>query len=213
MPNEGKEVPVTAAQVKELRDKTGAGIMASKRALEESGGDFSKAEVVLNKKGLASAARKAGRTTSEGLVISYIHTGGRVGSMVELNCETDFVANTDNFQRFVKDLAMHIAATSPSVIHREEMLTEVVEREKDIFIEQTRQSGKPENILEKIVNGRMDKFYAENVLLEQAFVKDPHKSIEEYLKETISILGENIIISRFVRFQLGEESRKNGSST
>ncbi|MCH7859299.1 MAG: translation elongation factor Ts [Candidatus Marinimicrobia bacterium] len=204
---------ISASVVKELRAKTGAGMMDCKRALEATHGDLDTAIDYLRKSGIAKAATKADRNANDGIVFSYIHPGSKLGVLVEVNCETDFVANTDNFQRFVKDLAMHIAATSPSVIHREEMLTEVVEREKDIFIEQTRQSGKPENILEKIVNGRMDKFYAENVLLEQAFVKDPHKSIEEYLKETISILGENIIISRFVRFQLGEESRKNGSST
>ena len=203
---------ISAKQVMELRKLNSAGMMDCKKALVESAGDIDAAKDWLRSHGLAKAAKKAGREANDG-IIRITKTDSRHGLMLLINCETDFVANTDNFQRFVKDLAMHIAATSPSVIHRDEMLAEVVEREKDIFIDQTRQSGKPENILEKIVNGRMDKFYAENVLLEQAFVKDPHKSIEEYLKETISILGENIIISRFVRFQLGEESRKNGSST
>ena len=204
---------ISASVVKELREKTGAGMMDCKRALEATHGDLETAVDYLRKAGIAKAVKKASRKADDGIVFSYIHPGSKLGVLVEVNCETDFVAKTDNFQRFVKDLAMHIAATSPSVVHREEMLAEVVEREKDIFIDQTRQSGKPENILEKIVNGRMDKFYAENVLLEQAFVKDPHKSIDDYLKETISILGENIVISRFVRFQLGEGSRQNGSST
>lgn len=204
---------ISASVVKELREKTGAGMMDCKRALEATNGDLETAIDNLRKAGIAKAAKKAGRKADDGIVFSYIHPGSKLGVLVEVNCETDFVAKTDDFQRFVKDLAMHIAATSPSVVHREEMLPEVVEREKDIFIDQARQSGKPENILEKIVNGRLDKFYEENVLLEQAFVKDPHKSIEEYLKETISTLGENILISRFVRFQLGEESRQNGSST
>ena len=203
---------ISASVVKELREKTGAGMMDCKRALEATNGDLETAVDYLRKAGIAKAVKKANRKADDGFVFSYIHPGSKLGVLVEVNCETDFVANTDEFQRFVKDLAMHIAATSPSVVHREEMLSEVVEREKDIFIDQARQSGKPENILEKIVGGRLDKFYAENVLLEQAFVKDPHKSIEEYLKETITMLGENIIISRFVRFQLGEESRQNGSS-
>lgn len=204
---------ISASVVKELREKTGAGMMDCKRALEATNGDLETAIDYLRKAGIAKAVKKANRKADDGIVFSYIHPGSKLGVLVEVNCETDFVANTDEFQRFVKDLAMHIAATSPSVVHREEMLSEVVEREKDIFADQARQSGKPENILEKIVGGRLDKFYAENVLLEQAFVKDPHKSIEEYLKETITMLGENIIISRFVRFQLGEESRQNGSST
>lgn len=204
---------ISASVVKELREKTGAGMMDCKRALEATNGDLETAVDYLRKAGIAKAVKKANRKADDGIVFSYIHPGSKLGVLVEVNCETDFVANTDEFQRFVKDLAMHIAATSPSVVHREEMLSEVVEHEKDIFTDQARQSGKPENILEKIVGGRLDKFYAENVLLEQAFVKDPHKSIEEYLKETITMLGENIIISRFVRFQLGEESRQNGSST
>lgn len=204
---------ISASVVKELREKTGAGMMDCKRALEATNGDLETAIDYLRKAGIAKAVKKANRKADDGIVFSYIHPGSKLGVLVEVNCETDFVANTDEFQRFVKDLAMHIAATSPSVVHREEMLSEVVEHEKDIFTDQARQSGKPENILEKIVGGRLDKFYAENVLLEQAFVKDPHKSIEEYLKETITMLGENIIISRFVRFQLGEESRQNGSST
>ncbi len=204
---------ISASVVKELRDKTGAGMMDCKRALEATDGDLETAIDYLRKAGIAKAAKKADRKADDGVVYSYIHPGSKLGVLVEVNCETDFVAKTDDFQRFVKNLAMHIAAASPSVVRREEMLTEVVEREKDIFIDQARQSGKPENILEKIVDGRLDKFYAEQVLLEQAFVKDPHKSIDEYLKETISILGENIVISRFVRFQLGEESRQNGSST
>lgn len=203
---------ISASVVKELREKTGAGMMDCKRALEATNGDLETAIDYLRKAGIAKAVKKANRKADDGIVFSYIHPGSKLGVLVEVNCETDFVANTDEFQRFVKDLAMHIAATSPSVVHREEMLSEVVEHEKDIFTDQARQSGKPENILEKIVGGRLDKFYAENVLLEQAFVKDPHKSIEEYLKETITMLGENIIISRFVRFQLGEESRQNGSS-
>ena len=157
---------ISASVVKELREKTGAGMMDCKRALEATDGDLETAIDNLRKAGIAKAAKKSHRKANDGIVFSYIHPGSKLGVLVEVNCETDFVAKTDDFQRFVKDLAMHIAATSPSVVHREEMLPEVVEREKDIFIDQARQSGKPENILEKIVNGRLDKFYEENVLLE-----------------------------------------------
>ncbi len=195
---------ISATLVKQLREKTGAGLMDCKRALQEADGDLEKAIDHLRTAGVTKAEKKAGRQVSDGLVFSYIHPGAKLGVLLEVNCETDFVAKTDIFQQFVKDVAMHIAATAPSVITREELPKEDVEREQSILAEQARQSGKPEQILEKIVLGRLEKFFAENALLEQPFVKDPQKTIDDYLKETISTLGENIVIARFVRFQLGQ---------
>ncbi len=201
---------ISASVVKELREKTGAGMMDCKQALVATDGDVEQAVDYLRKAGIAKAAKKVHRKAADGIVFSYIHPGSKLGVMLEVNCETDFVADTDEFKNFVKDVAMHIAAVSPRVVQREEMSAEIVEREKEIFLDQARQSGKPEKIFDKIVNGRLDKFYVENVLLEQAFVKDPQKSIEDYLKATISTLGENIVISRFVRFQLGEAGQHDG---
>lgn len=195
---------ISAELVKQLREKTGAGLMDCKRALQEADGDLEKAIDHLRTAGIAKAEKKAGRQVTDGLVFSYIHPGEKLGVLLEVNCETDFVAKTDSFQRFVKDVAMHIAATDPRVIRREELPAVEVEREQGILAEQARQSGKPEQILEKIVLGRLEKFFAENALLEQPFVKDPQKTIDDYLKETITILGENIVIARFVRFQLGQ---------
>jgi elongation factor Ts len=203
---------ISASLVKELRQKTGAGMMECKRALEESGGDLEKAVDFLRTSGAAKADKKASRSANDGVISTYIHPGSRLGVLVEVNCETDFVAKTDEFQQFVRDVAMHIAASAPVVVTREELPADVVDREKNIFLEQARRSGKPEDILEKMVTGRLEKYYAENTLLEQAFVKDPQKTISDYLKEIIATLGENIVISRFVRFELGE-STQNGAAT
>jgi elongation factor Ts len=192
--------------IKDLRQKTGAGMMDCKKALEESKGDVAKAIDFLRKTGMAKAEKRSGRDTTDGVIASYIHPGSKLGVILEVNCETDFVAGTEDFTRFVKDVAMHIAATSPLVIRREDMPQSTLDHEKEIYLEQARQSGKPDNILEKIVSGRLDKFLAENVLLEQAFVKDPERTIGAYLQETIAKLGENITIARFTRYQLGEDT-------
>jgi len=199
---------ISASLVKELREKTGAGMMDCKRALQETNGALDKAVEYLRKTGIAKAEKKSSRSASDGTITSYIHPGSKLGVLLEVNCETDFVADTDDFRTFVKDVAMHIAAAAPKVVHRDQMPQDLIEREKDIYLEQARQTGKPENVIDKIVSGRLDKFYQENVLLEQAFVKDPQKSIEVYLKEAISHLGENMVISRFVRFQLGETDQQ-----
>ncbi|MCH7529011.1 MAG: translation elongation factor Ts [Candidatus Marinimicrobia bacterium] len=204
---------ISAALVKQLREKTGAGLMDCKRALQKADGDLEKAVDHLRLAGIAKADKKAGRQVADGLVFSYIHPGEKLGVLLEVNCETDFVAKTDNFQQFVRDVAMHIAATAPRVIRREDLPPEEVEREQAILVEQARQSGKPEQILDKIVLGRLEKFFAENALLEQPFVKDPQKTIEDYLKETISTLGENIVIARFVRFQLGQNEVPGSSQS
>ncbi len=196
---------ITAGQVSELRSRTGAGIMDCKKALNETEGDMEKAIDLLRKQGMAKAAKKAGRTTAEGLVHSYIHPGGRVGVLIEVNCETDFVARNDQFQSLVHDLAMHVAAAQPVSVGREDVDAELVEREKALFMAQARESGKPQNVIEKMVEGRVNKFYEENVLLEQAFVKDPDKKVEEVVKERIATIGENIVIRRFARFELGQD--------
>ncbi len=196
---------ITAAMVKELREKTNAGMMDCKKALQETGGDIKKAIDYLRQKGLAVAQKRAGRSTSEGLVHSYIHAGGRIGVLVEVNCETDFTAKSDAFQEFVRNLAMHIAATNPLGIKREDIPQDVVEREKEIYKKQALDSGKPENIVEKIVTGKMEKFYRESCLLEQAYVKDPDITVQDYLNELIGKTGENIIIRRYTRYQLGED--------
>lgn len=194
---------ISANLVKDLREKTGAGMMDCKKALEESLGDFEKAIDHLRKKGIASAAKKAGRATKEGAVASYIHGDGRVGVLVEVNCETDFVARTEQFRQFVKDVAMHIAAANPQWVRTEEVPPMVVEKEKEIAVEQMRASGKPPAVLDKIADGKVKKFFEENCLLNQAYVKDTNKTVEQYLKETIATLGENLSIRRFARFMLG----------
>ncbi len=199
---------ITASMVKELREKTGAGMMECKKALQEANGDMNKAADVLREKGIASAAKKSGRIAAEGLVESYIHGNGRIGVLVEVNCETDFVAKTDDFKKFVRDVAMHIAATNPQYIRREEVAAEVLEHEKEILKQQALNEGKPEKIVEKMVEGRVDKFYKEICLLEQPFVKDPDKTIDQLVKEHIAKIGENINIRRFVRFELGEGLEK-----
>lgn len=202
---------ITAAQVNELRKVTGAGLMDCKKALAETGGDQEKAVDYLRKKGLAAASKKAGRAATEGLVSSYIHAGGKIGVLVEVNCETDFVAKNENFQAFVRDIAMHIAAASPLYVRREEAPADVVEREKEIYRAKARETGKPENIIEKIIEGQVNKFYADICLLEQSYVKDPDKTVQTYLNETIASIGENITIRRFARFVLGEGLAKKES--
>lgn len=199
---------VNASAVKELRERTGAGMLDCKKALEETNGDIDKAVDVLREKGLSAAANKAGRAATEGTVESYIHAGGRIGVLVEINCETDFVGKTDQFKSFARDIAMHIAAASPLYVRREEVPTEVVEKEKEILKAQALNEGKPEKIVEKMVEGRVNKYYEENCLLEQSFVKDPDKTISQLLNEKISTIGENISIRRFARFELGEGLEK-----
>lgn len=196
---------ITSKMVKELRDKTSAGMMDCKKALTETDGDMEKAVDLLRKKGLAVAAKRAGRATSEGIIATYIHAGGKLGVMVEVGCETDFVAKTDKFAEFARDVAMHIAATNPVAVSREEVPDEVIAREKEIYIQQGLESGKPENIVEKMVTGRIEKYLSEIVLLEQSFVKDPDHTIQEILTDLVGKMGENISIKRFTRFQVGEE--------
>lgn len=196
---------ITAGMVRDLREKTNAGMMDCKKALQETGGDMEKAVDLLRKKGLATAMKRAGKAAGEGLIHAYIHAGGRIGVLVEVNCETDFAARSEAFQEFVKDVAMQIAATSPLGIEREDVPQEIVERERAIYVEQARESGKPENIIEKMVEGRLRKFYEENVLLKQSFVKDPDKTIQDYLNELVAKTGERVVIRRFTRYALGAE--------
>lgn len=203
---------ISATQVKELREKTGAGMMDCKKALSETSGDFERAVEYLRKKGIASAAKKAGRATKEGAVTAYIHGEGKVGVLVEINCETDFVARTEQFRQFVKDIAMHIAAANPQWVRPEEVPADTLAKEKEIAVAQMQGSGKPAAVLEKIAEGKLKKFYEDHCLLQQLFVKDPNKTIEQLLKETIATLGENITIRRFVRYALGD-GLKDTSST
>ena len=195
---------ITAQMVKELREKTGAGMMDCKRALIEVGGDSDKATFVLREKGIAKAASKAGRTTAEGVIATYVHTGDKLGVMVEINCETDFVARTDKFKTFARDVAMHIAASSPLCLRREDIDSSLVDGERKVYRQQALNEGKPEKIVDKIVEGRLEKYYSEVVLIEQPYVKDNDKTIADFVKDMIATLGENIIISRFARFRLGE---------
>lgn len=194
---------ITSQMVKELRDKTNAGMMDCKKALSQCEGDMEKAIDALRTKGLAVAAKRAGRSTSEGVVQPYIHAGGKLGVMVEIGCETDFVAKTDAFQDFARDIAMHIAAVNPIAIEKSSVPQETIDREKDIYSQQALESGKPANIVEKIVSGKMDKFFAEVCLLDQKFVKNPDLSIQDLLNELVAKMGENISIKRFVRYQVG----------
>ncbi|MCB0308623.1 MAG: translation elongation factor Ts [Bdellovibrionales bacterium] len=195
---------VSMENVRQLREKTGAGIMDCKKALLESSGDVEKASEWLRKKGLATALKKASRATKEGCIHSYIHAGGKIGVLVEVNCETDFVARTDEFQGFIRDVAMHIAATNPQFVSRDQVSTDVIEKEKEVFSAQAKESGKPLNVIEKIVEGKMDRFLSEICLIEQPFVKDPDKAIKDIITALVAKLGENITIARFARFQLGE---------
>jgi elongation factor Ts len=201
-PDNGKQIP--AQLVKELRERTGAGFADCRAALMEASGDIEQAINVLRKKGQAAAAKKAQRATSEGLVGSYIHAGGKIGVLVEINCESDFVARTEDFQKLSHDVAMHIAALDPRFLRREEVTQEVLDREREIYREQAKATGKPEAVIEKIVNGKMEKFYEENCLYEQHFIKDEGTTVKELVDQAIAKLGENIAIRRFCRFKVGE---------
>jgi len=202
---------IPASVVKELREMSGAGMMDCKKALTEASGNLEEAIDILRKTGMAKALKKSGRSAKEGIVFPYIHPGAKLGVLLEINCETDFVANTDDFKNLSKDIAMHIAASAPISVTREEIPQETLDREKEIYADQARQSGKPENIIEKMTEGRLNKFYQENVLLEQTFVKDPDKTVADLITETVAKLGENILVSRFSRFQLGEKINHNSS--
>lgn len=195
---------VSAAAVKDLREKTGAGMMDCKKALAESGGDLDKAVDYLRQKGLAAATKKASRTASDGAIGAYVHPGGKIGVLVELNCETDFVARTAEFQNLLKDIAMQIAAANPRYIRSEEVPSEHLEKEREIYRQQALESGKPEKVVEKIVEGKIDRFYSEVCLLEQSFIKNPDQKVADILTESVARLGENIQVKRFSRYQLGE---------
>ena len=195
---------ITAAQVKDLRDRTGAGMMECKKALVAAKGDPGEAEVLLRKWGLSSAGKKAGRATKQGLIGSYIHAGGQLGVMVEVNCESDFVARTDDFKELVHDIAMHVAAADPRYLRREEVPAGVLDKEREIARDRARNEGKPEKVLDKIVEGRLNKFYEEVCLLEQPFVKEATLTIEQLVKSKIAKLKENISVARFVRFKVGD---------
>ena len=197
---------IDAKIVKVLRDKTGAGMMDCKKALVETKGNLDKAVDHLRKSGIAKAEKKGERIAKEGLVFSYIHHGGRLGVLVELNCETDFVAKTEGFSDLAHNLAMQVAATNPLSISREDIDNTILEREKAIYSDQAKESGKPENIIDKMVDGRIEKFYAESCLLEQQFIKDPDRKIGDLMTEAVSTLGENIVVNRFIRFAVGESS-------
>jgi len=196
---------ISAQAVKELREKTGAGMMECKKALVEADGDLDKAVKFLREKGLAAAAKKAGRATKEGIIGHYIHSNGKIGVLVEVNCETDFVARNEDFQAFVKDIAMQVAATNPICVRRDEVPSDVLEKEKEIFKNQALAEGKPEKIVDKIVEGRVNKFYAANCLYEQSFVKDDSMTVEDLVKSKIATIKENISVSRFVRFEVGQD--------
>ncbi|MYF91119.1 MAG: translation elongation factor Ts [Gemmatimonadetes bacterium] len=197
---------ITAQSVRMLREKTGLGMMDCKKALQETGGDSEKAIEYLRKQGLSAVEKRAGRDASEGLIQAYIHQGSRLGVLLEVNCETDFVARTDDFQEFAKDVAMHIAASQPLAVDREGISADAIERERAIYLEQAKNEGKPEHIAEKIVEGRMEKFYQENCLLEQVFVKNPDQTVGELVIEITAKIGEKITVRRFERFVLGEDA-------
>ena len=195
---------ISAEDIKNLREITGAGIMDCKEALKEANGNIDEAMKVLRKKGLATAAKKASREANEGVIGSYIHSNSKIGVLVEVNCETDFVAMTNDFQEMVKNIAMHIAASDPKFVRREEVTEDILKQEREIYLDQAKASGKPDNIAEKIVDGKMNKYYSEYCLLEQPYVKDPDMTIEAYVTSMIAKVGENIKIARFARFQLGQ---------
>jgi len=197
---------VTAALVKQLREKTGVGMMKCKTALGEANGDLAEAEKILRKQGVATAAKKSARATGEGLVASYIHTGGKIGVMIEVNCETDFAARSDDFQQLVKDLSMHVAAAAPRHVTRDEVSERVLAGEREIARDQAVKAGKPEKVVDKIVEGKIEKYFAENCLLEQPYVKDPNRTVGELITDAVSKIGENIQLRRFVRYVLGEEA-------
>ncbi len=195
---------ITAVDVKALRDATGAGMMECKKALEASNGDMEKAVDYLRKKGLQKVEKKSGRQAKEGIIQSYIHPGSRLGVMVEINCETDFVARTADFQNFAKDVAMQIAASNPLLVSREDLSQSVIDKELEIYRAQAKEQGKPDNIIDRFIAGKLEKYYQDVCLLEQSFIKDPNKTIKDLLNEKIAKIGENMVIKRFVRFQLGE---------
>lgn len=195
---------VSANAIKELRQRTGAGVMDCKKALQECNGDVNAAIEYLRKKGLAKAAKRAGRKTSEGVITSYVHPGGRIGVLVDINCETDFVARTADFQNLAKEIAMHIAAMNPIAVSREDVPPHLIEKEREILRAEAKGSGKPDGVVDKIVAGRLEKFFAENCLLEQPFIKDPDITVGELISQLIAKVGENITVRRFVRYQLGE---------
>jgi elongation factor Ts len=195
---------IDAQMVKELRERTGAGMMDCKQALQETGGDIEKSIDTLRKKGLAAAAKRAGRAAAEGAVGSYIHAGGKIGVLLEVNCETDFVARTEDFQELVRDIAMHVAAAEPRFVRRDEVTDEVLAQEREIYRAQALASGKPEAVVDKIVDGKLEKFYAQAVLLDQAFVKDPDRTVQDLVTAAVARMGENIQVRRFARFKLGE---------
>ncbi|MCR4426797.1 MAG: translation elongation factor Ts [Firmicutes bacterium] len=195
---------ITAAMVKDLREQTGAGMMDCKRALTEASGDMERAVMVLRERGLAAAAKRAGRETAEGVIDSYIHMGGRIGVLIEVNCETDFVAKNERFRQLVRDLAMQVAAARPSYVSREEVPAEILEREREVYRAQALNEGKPEKFVDKIVEGRLEKFFQEACLLDQAFIRDPERTVADVIREVIGVLGENITVRRFVRFERGE---------
>ena len=197
---------ISASLIKNLREKTGVGIMDCKGALKECNGDIEQAIDYLRKKGIATAKKRGSRSTSEGQIQSYIHAGGKIGVLVEVNCETDFSAKTMDFTEFVKNIAMHIAATNPVAIGREGIPPEILDRERAIYLSQAKESGKPEKVIDKIVEGKMNKFFSEAALLEQQYVKNPDITIQDLLNELIAKTGENVVINRFVRFQLGESN-------
>lgn len=195
---------ITAEMVKELRERTGAGMMDCKKVLVENNGDMEKSIIALREKGLASAAKKSGRSTKEGLINSYIHSNGKIGVLVEINCETDFVARNDKFQQLVKDISMHIAAMNPKYITADEISEDIKKQEMDIYRAQAKESGKPGHVVEKMIEGRYKKFCDEVCLLSQPYVKNPDQTIKEYINENILVIGENISVRRFIRWQLGE---------
>ena len=199
---------VSTATVKELREKTGAGMMDCKKALAETDGDIQKAVDYLRQKGLAAAAKKADRTAADGAVGAYVHPGGKIGVLVEINCETDFVARTTEFQSLLKDIAMQVAAANPRFVRREEVSAEELEKEKAIYRQQALETGKPEKVVDKIIEGKMERFYSEACLVEQSFIKDPDKSVTDVVNDAIARLGENVQIRRFARFHLGEATAK-----
>ena len=195
---------ISAAMVKELRERTGAGMMECKKALQESNGEMERAIDILRAKGASKAAKRSDREAKEGTIASYVHLGGKIGVMVELNCETDFVARNDEFQKLARDVAMHIAASNPVAVSSEGIPADVVERERGVYLEQVKNEGKPEKMWDKIIEGKLAKFYKESTLLDQPFVKDPDKTVGQYVTEVASKTGENVVIRRFVRFALGE---------
>ncbi len=200
-------VEISATLVKQLRDRTGAGMMECKAALKEANGNIEEANTVLRKRGLAQAAKKSGRSTSEGVIGSYIHLGGKIGVLVEVNCESDFVARTDDFQNLVKEVSMHIAAASPTYAHRDDVPAEILERERGIYRAQMENSGKPANVIEKIIEGKLNAFYEQTVLVDQASIRDPKVTVGQMLQAAIAKLGENISIPRFARFKVGDSNQ------